>query len=155
MIQEKLWKSVEKGFSEFPVSADLQATALDNLRFWLGDRRFAEAHPQLESLIRSGKFASLFDAFFRQIPFGTGGRRGPVGFGTNRMNLHTVATSAQGHAAFLKARYPDRKDLGVVIAYDVRVFKDLRGVYDRNLANPLLDKTSRDFARICCGRPLR
>ncbi|MEE9226825.1 MAG: phospho-sugar mutase, partial [Acidobacteriota bacterium] len=83
-MQEKLWKSVEKGFSEIPVSAELKATALDNLRYWLDDSRFAEAYPQLEGLIRSGKFASLFDAFFRQIPFGTGGRRGPVGFGTNR-----------------------------------------------------------------------
>jgi phosphoglucomutase/phosphomannomutase len=140
--------AIRDGFSAIQVSPDLRQTALDNLKKWFADAALAATRPQLEFLVESGNFAALFDAFFRQIPFGTGGRRGGVGFGPNRINHHTVETSAQGHADYLKRRFPDRDDLKVVLAYDVRIFNNLRGVYDPARANPLLGMTSRDFARI-------
>ena len=75
-----------------------------------------------------------------------GGRRGPVGLGTNRFNDHTLLGSVQGHAEILAETYPG-EDLRVVVAWDVRVYEDQRGVYDQGLPNPLLGVTSAEFAR--------
>ena len=81
------------------------------------------------------------------LPFGTGGRRGPVGIGTNRFNPFTLASSVQGHAEFLR-RYEPGDAHSVVVVYDVRVFHDLREVYNPDLPNPVAGVSSRDFARI-------
>ncbi|HVR74466.1 MAG TPA: phospho-sugar mutase [Planctomycetota bacterium] len=142
-----------EAFSRIEVSEALQARAEENLARWLEEDEFLEARPQLEHLIESGSFTLLFDAFFQDIPFGTGGRRGPVGFGTNRINAFTVSTSIEGHARFLKTRpgAASSTALSVVVAFDVRVFKDLRGVYDPKRPNPLLGMTSRDFAKIAAS----
>lgn len=48
--------------------------------------------------------AAMEDAFFRDLAFGTGGLRGVIGAGTNRMNVHTVGKASQGLAAYLKKR---------------------------------------------------
>jgi phosphoglucomutase/phosphomannomutase len=137
------------GFRGAKVKEEYLDTALRNLERWLQDPQFAAALPQLERLLE--KPDALFDAFFREIPFGTGGRRGPVGYGTNRFNHFTLATSIQGHAEFLRRRFPGSRDLSVVVAYDVRRFADLRGVYDRGRPNALLGMTSKDFAEIAAS----
>ena len=134
-----------EGFSKLQASESLRKRAEANLARWLADERFRDAWPQVERLIDSGNAGLVFDAFFQDLPFGTGGRRGPVGFGPNRMNPHTVSTSVEGHARFLRERFPGT-DLSVVVAFDVRVFKDLRRVYDPALPNPLLGMSSKDFA---------
>jgi phosphoglucomutase len=136
-----------QGFSTIQVESAIREKALSNLERWLSDDAFEDARPQLTYLIEKGNFNALFDAFFQQIPFGTGGRRGPVGFGTNRINSFTVSTSIEGHCEFLKRHSAAAGPLAVVIAYDVRVFRDLRGVYDPGRPNSLLGRTSRDFAR--------
>lgn len=146
------WKAlstvIRQGFAAIQVSPELKDKAVRNLERWFTDPALGDAGPQLKYLVESGNFPALFDAFFQQIPFGTGGRRGAVGFGPNRMNPQTVATSAQGHAEFLKRHSPPGKEIHLVIAFDVRVFRNLRGVYDPDRPNPLLEITSRDFARI-------
>ncbi len=93
----------------------------------------------------------LFDAFWQVLPFGTGGRRGRVGYGSNRLNPTTVAMTVQGHCQFLRAAFPGRRDLTVVVANDVRVFNDLAGVY-RFLGDdhPLLGTSSRSLGRLAC-----
>jgi len=147
--QENYLKIAVDGFSRINVAPEMKEKTIANLGQWLTDQRFEEAVPQIEYLIESANFNALFDAFFQQIPFGTGGRRGPVGFGRNRINPFTIGTSIQGHCTFLKEYARESTDgLSVVVAYDVRVFRDLRGVYDPNRPNPLLGKTSRDFATI-------
>ncbi len=145
--QTEYLERAETGFARIDVGEELREKAFENLRFWLCDDRLAYARPQLEALIEAGNFDPLFDAFFQQIPFGTGGRRGPVGFGANRINAHTIGTSIQGHCEFLKKHFPNEK-LSVVVAYDVRRFEDLRGVYDSERPNPLLGVTSYDFAQV-------
>ena len=81
------------------------------------------------------------------LPFGTGGRRGPVGIGTNRFNPFTLASSVQGHAEFLR-RYEPGDSHSVVVVYDVRRFSDLRKVYNGELPNPVAGLSSLDFAQI-------
>jgi phosphoglucomutase len=81
------------------------------------------------------------------LPFGTGGRRGAVGIGPNRMNLWTLGASVQGHCEYLKARFPGVRELFVALAYDVRQFEDKRKVFNPALPNPVLHLSSRDFAQ--------
>lgn len=146
-----LVERVRTGFSTISMDEALRHAALANFERWVSDPRFEDTLEQIESLVEAGDFAALFDAFFRQIPFGTGGRRGPVGYGTNRFNRFTLSTSIQGHATFLKERFPDEKDLSVVVAYDVRVYNDLRGVYDKERVHPLMGMSSREFARLAAS----
>ena len=92
----------------------------------------------------------LFDAFWQVLPFGTGGRRGRVGYGSNRFNPTTAAMTVQGHCNYLSAAFPGKK-LGVIVANDVRVFNDFAGVY-RFLGSdhPLLGISSRSIAKLAC-----
>jgi phosphoglucomutase len=143
-------QKLAQGFADLPVADHYKQAALDHITRWLEDVTFLPYRPQLQWLIEQEQWSLLLDSFYRTLPFGTGGRRGPVGVGTNRYNPWTLASSVQGHIGYLRERYPDQ-ELSVVIAYDVRVFHDLRGLYNPDLPNPLLNMTSRDFARVAAG----
>lgn len=133
------------GLGALSIDEAVRRRALDALERWLTGDAFAAYRPQLEGLIERGAFPELLDAFWQTIPFGTGGRRGPVGVGPNRFNPWTLGTSVQGHAEILRETYPDR-DVAVVVAYDVRVFRDVRGKYDPTRPDPLDGLSSADFA---------
>jgi phosphoglucomutase len=75
-----------------------------------------ELKTQLEGLTE----IELEDAFYKELEFGTGGMRGEIGVGTNRMNLYTVRKAAAGLGAFIESVSPEAKRRGVVIAYDSR-----------------------------------
>ncbi len=120
--------------------------ALKSLETWLTHPDFAAYRPQLSWLIEKGNFSGLLDRFYQILPFGTGGRRGAVGIGPNRMNLWTLGASVQGHCAYLKEKFPGRADLSVCLAYDVRQFKDKNKNYCPDLPNPIMGLSSRDFA---------
>jgi len=82
---------------------EITRKALENIRAWLTEPRYAEYAPQVIRLIGSGKWKDLDDAFWTVIPFGTGGRRGkmyPVG--TNAINDRTMGESAQGLAEYVR-----------------------------------------------------
>jgi phosphoglucomutase/phosphomannomutase len=143
-------QQLSQGFAPLPVAPQYKQTAIEHLLQWLQDTALAAYQPQLQWLLRQGHWSLLLDSFYRTLPFGTGGRRGPVGIGPNRFNPWTLASSVQGHIAYLRERYPQRP-LSVVIAYDVRSFHDLRGLYNPALPNPLLGLTSRDFAQVAAG----
>ena len=66
--------------------------------------------------------AKIEDAFYRDLAFGTGGLRGVIGAGTNRMNVYTVAKASQGLADYLKKNY---EKPSVVIGYDSRIKSDV------------------------------
>jgi phosphoglucomutase/phosphomannomutase len=146
--QTRAWlEACERGFGALEVGAEDRATALENLGRWLRDPSFEVYWPQLEWMIEARRYDALLDSFFRVLPFGTGGRRGPVGIGTNRFNAFSLASSVQGHAEFLRHHEPGG-DPSVVVVYDVRAYHDLRGVYSSERPNPLAGLTSRDFAMI-------
>jgi phosphoglucomutase len=141
---------VVAGIRSVAVSETYREQAVRNLGNWWSGSRYATFRPQIESLARRDRWDLLVDSFYRTIPFGTGGRRGPVGIGPNRMNHETVITSVQGHVHYLRKHFPEQP-LRVVVAFDVRVFRDLRGLYDASAPNPLLGVSSRDFARMACA----
>jgi phosphoglucomutase len=143
-------RRAEAGFRSLTASPASQASALANLEKWMETPEHGAYLPQLLWLVDTARWSVLLDSFHRVLPFGTGGRRGPVGIGTNRFNPVTLSSTVQGHVEYLRERYP-RQDLAVVIAYDVRRFADLRRVYNPDLPNPLIGVTSKQFARIAAG----
>ncbi|MEM7411756.1 MAG: hypothetical protein AAF430_16110 [Myxococcota bacterium] len=128
------------------------ATAAANLRDWLSGR-MPYAHPEiLEQHLGDDHIDLLFDAFWQVLPFGTGGRRGRVGYGPNRINETTVAMTVQGHCDYLRNTLGDRDDLTVVVANDVRVFRDLAGTYGfLGEKHPLFGVSSRSLGRLACS----
>ena len=143
-------RRAERGFAGLQVAESLKQNALRALASWLTEDALTPYRAQLHWLIETECWSLLLDGFYRVLPFGTGGRRGPVGIGPNRFNPWTLASSVQGHVAYLQERHPGAP-LSAVIAYDVRVFQDLRGLYNPDLPNPLLGMTSRGFARVAAG----
>ncbi|HZG70433.1 MAG TPA: phospho-sugar mutase [Chondromyces sp.] len=83
-------------------------------------------HPKLEVEIRNllaemeGNEKHLEEAFYKELEFGTGGMRGEIGAGTNRMNVYTVRKASAGLAAYIMEHGEEAKKRGVVIAYDSR-----------------------------------
>src|SRR4051794_27288008 len=142
-----LLSRVRAGFQGIDADAALKEKALANLSAWLTGPEFSGYRPQLEWMIQGQKWSLLVDSFYQVMPFGTGGRRGSVGIGPNRMNLWTLGASVQGHCEYLKRRLPNINPLSVVMAFDVRRFEDKRGVNNRALPTPLLPLPSRDFCQ--------
>jgi len=143
--------AVRAGFQTVEADAALKETALANLVKWLTQPDFVAYRPQLEWLAQFEKWSLLVDSFYQVMPFGTGGRRGSVGIGPNRMNLWTLGASVQGHCEYLRRRFPGETSLSVVLAFDVRQFEDRRGVYNRDLPNPVLHLSSREFCQHAAG----
>lgn len=83
---------------------------------------WVERAQQLSDELISMDAKEIEDAFFRDLSFGTGGLRGVIGAGTNRMNIYTVAWASQGLANYLKSEFSDPS---VVIGYDSRIKSDL------------------------------
>ena len=85
---------------------------------WLAEVTDAELAADLAAM--KGKEDLIEDAFFRELEFGTGGMRGVLGAGTNRMNIYTVARAAQGLANYVVANFAE-KDRSIAISYDSRI----------------------------------
>ncbi|MBX9579529.1 MAG: phospho-sugar mutase [Gemmataceae bacterium] len=143
--------AARQGFAGIDADPALKDKALANLGDWLTKPDFAGYRPQLEWMIGAGKWSVLLDSFYQLMPFGTGGRRGAVGIGPNRMNLWTLGASVQGHCLYLRERFPGVEPVSVVLAYDVRQFEDRRGVYNPALPNPVLHLSSKAFCHYAAG----
>jgi phosphoglucomutase len=125
--------------------------AIALLQEWFVNPLYAPQRDAVSAHVRDGKYALLLDSFYQFVPFGTGGRRGRVGYGPNRINDATVALSVQGHCNYLESLPTAGGSPSVVVAYDVRVFNDLAGAYTFLGGNhPLLGLTSRALARLAC-----
>jgi phosphoglucomutase/phosphomannomutase len=146
-----LLSQAAEGFKTVEADAALKEQALDFLKQWLADAEFANYRPQLHWMIETKQWAGLLDRFCQILPFGTGGRRGGVGIGPNRMNLWTLGASVQGHCEYLKECFPGVEPLRVVLAYDVRQFEDKRKNYNPDLPNPVLHLSSKGLAQHAAG----
>ncbi|HEY1186478.1 MAG TPA: phospho-sugar mutase [Gemmata sp.] len=146
-----LLSQARTGFAGIDADDNLKAKALANLETWLTHPEFAAYRSQIEHLCAAGAWSLLLDSFYQVMPFGTGGRRGSVGIGPNRMNLWTLGASVQGHCEYLRQRFPGVSPLKVVLAFDVRQFEDKRKVYNPDLPNPVLHLSSREFCQHAAG----
>ena len=97
-------------------------TYLETYNFWKNDEVFdLDTRKELEALDPVSDAKEIEDRFYRDLEFGTGGLRGVMGAGTNRMNKYTVGKATTGLARYLLDSYGDEAKIrGVVIGYDSR-----------------------------------
>ncbi|MDD3679509.1 MAG: phospho-sugar mutase [Candidatus Shapirobacteria bacterium] len=146
MTVKMLIVRAQNGFATLNINQKYVKTALGFLEDWLTKEKFKNYFPQVEQLILNQHWNYLLDSFYQIIPFGTGGRRGEVGVGPNRINPWTIQASAQGHSQYLIKKYGNEaKKRGVVFAYDNREFFGNRFL-DNNLENPVKNLTSKNLA---------
>lgn len=96
--------SYKQLFEQWNSYSDLEPVWQENLQLLVNDEKLME------------------DAFYRDLEFGTGGMRGEIGAGTNRMNTYTIRKATTGLASYIKAAGEEAMNRGVVIAYDSRRF---------------------------------
>jgi len=136
------------GFAGINVDNAIKERALSYIRQWLSGEAFAPYRPQIQWLIEQQQWTGILDRFYQVLPFGTGGRRGSVGIGPNRMNAWTLIASVQGHSAYLKEKFPGAGQIQVTVAYDCRCFKDAKKQYNPALPNPVLNLSSKDLCHL-------
>ncbi len=89
-------------------------------RTWLGSGYDASTQEAVRAMLDNADTTELVDAFYRDLEFGTGGLRGIMGAGSNRMNRYTVAAATQGLANYLLREFATLPQISVVIGYDCR-----------------------------------
>ena len=98
----------------------LNKAAYDEIIKWLTDEEFTEFVPQLTEEIEEQKWDDLMDKFYRVVIFGTGGIRGLMDIGTNRLNNYMIRWASQAYAQYLLKYKKDKVKQGVALAYDSR-----------------------------------
>ncbi|MGP1416796.1 MAG: phospho-sugar mutase [Prevotella fusca] len=89
-------------------------------RQWLSPAFDEETRSAVEAMINNEDKADLIESFYKDLEFGTGGLRGIMGAGSNRMNIYTVGMATQGFANYLKINFKDKEQISVVVCHDCR-----------------------------------
>jgi len=89
-------------------------------QIWLDGNYNEETKADIRRMVFADDKTELIESFYRDLEFGTGGLRGIMGAGTNRMNIYTVGAATQGLSNYLKAQFPDVPQISVVIGHDCR-----------------------------------
>ena len=87
---------------------------------WLSDVYDEQTRNEVKQMLDQEDKTELIDSFYRDLEFGTGGLRGIMGAGSNRMNIYTVGAATQGLSNYLKKEFADLKQIKVAIGYDCR-----------------------------------
>ena len=95
-------------------------TIREKANIWLNDNINSETKKEIENLLKPENEKDLIEAFYKELEFGTGGLRGIMGAGTNRMNIYTIGMATQGYSNYLKKNFSDKKQIKLAIAYDCR-----------------------------------
>ncbi len=98
---------------------NLDKAISDRIRIWLDGNYDQDTKNEIQQLIDAGNTEELTDAFYKDLEFGTGGLRGIMGVGTNRVNKYTLGMATQGLSNYLKEVYGD-EPISVAIAHDSR-----------------------------------
>jgi phosphoglucomutase len=87
---------------------------------WLSPTYDEQTRKEVQALLDNEDSTELIDSFYRSLEFGTGGLRGIMGVGTNRMNIYTSGAATQGLSNYLKMNFTDLPEIKVAIAHDCR-----------------------------------
>lgn len=87
---------------------------------WLGAEYDEETRAAVKAMLENEDKTELIECFYKDLEFGTGGLRGIMGAGTNRMNIYTVGAATQGLANYLKVAFAELPEIKVVVGHDVR-----------------------------------
>jgi phosphoglucomutase len=101
-------------------NTELLAVAIENARKWLSDYFDAETRAQVKAMLDNENKTELIDCFCKNLEFGTGGLRGKMNVGTNRMNIYTVGMATQGLANYVNDAFKDLPEIKVAIGHDCR-----------------------------------
>ena len=101
-------------------NAALIAQCEERAKQWLSPAFDEETRKEVQAMLDNEDKTDLIDAFYRDLEFGTGGLRGIMGAGTNRMNKYIVGMATQGFANYILKAFPGRDDLSVVVGHDCR-----------------------------------
>ena len=99
---------------------DLIKVVTEKAATWLGDGYDEATKAEVKRMLDAEDKTELIDSFYRDLEFGTGGLRGIMGAGSNRMNKYTVGAATQGLANYLKVAFKDLPEISVVVGHDVR-----------------------------------
>ena len=99
---------------------DLLKSVTEKANQWLGEGYDDETRAEVKRMLESEDKNELIDSFYRDLEFGTGGLRGIMGAGSNRMNKYTVGAATQGLSNYLKVAFADLDQISVVVGHDVR-----------------------------------
>ena len=89
---------------------ELDPTILEKANAWLQGNYDADAKRAIQKMLDDKAYTELTDSFYRSLEFGTGGLRGIMGVGTNRINKYTIGVATQGLANYLKKNLSRREN---------------------------------------------
>ncbi len=101
-------------------NAQLIAQCEAKAKQWLSPAFDKETQTAVRGMIEAQDKTDLIESFYKDLEFGTGGLRGIMGAGSNRMNIYTVGMATQGFANYLKKNFAGRSDISVVVCHDCR-----------------------------------
>jgi phosphoglucomutase len=104
---------------ELSTLSKIDKATQQRINSWLNGNYDEQTKDEIRQLVKAGKEEELNDAFYKQLEFGTGGLRGIMGAGSNKMNKYTVGLATQGLANYLKKSFPGQQ-IKVAIAHDSR-----------------------------------
>ena len=99
---------------------ELLKTVTAKAQTWLGEGYDEETKAEVKKMLENEDKTDLIECFYKDLEFGTGGLRGIMGVGSNRMNIYTVGAATQGLANYLKDAFADMEQISVVGGHDVR-----------------------------------
>ncbi|MDR1718003.1 MAG: phospho-sugar mutase [Dysgonomonas sp.] len=101
-------------------SNDLLMQVTAKAKTWLSDKYDDETRKEVQALLDKEDKTELIEAFYKDLEFGTGGLRGIMGVGTNRVNIYTIGAATQGLTNYLLKEFSSLKQIKVVIGHDCR-----------------------------------
>ncbi|MDE6243692.1 MAG: phospho-sugar mutase, partial [Muribaculaceae bacterium] len=99
---------------------DLLKSVMEKAEKWLSPKYDEKTRAEVKAMMEAEDKTPLIEAFYKDLEFGTGGLRGIMGAGTNRMNIYTVGAATQGLANYLKDTFKDLPQISVCVGHDVR-----------------------------------
>ena len=101
-------------------NTEIIKTAKAKAEAWLNDAYDQKTQEAVKKMLDAADSTELVDSFYNDLEFGTGGLRGIMGAGTNRMNIYTVGAATQGFANYINKVFPDAPHKAVCIGHDCR-----------------------------------
>ncbi|MEF2620913.1 MAG: phospho-sugar mutase, partial [Xylanibacter rarus] len=101
-------------------NTELIALCENKAKQWLSPFFDQETQEKIKAMLENEDKTDLIESFYKNLEFGTGGLRGIMGVGSNRMNIYTVGMATQGFANYLKKNFADREQISVVVCHDCR-----------------------------------
>ncbi len=92
----------------------------EKAQLWLGEGYDEETRNEVKRMLEAEDKTELIESFYKDLEFGTGGLRGIMGAGSNRMNIYTVGAATQGLANYLNEAFKDLPQISVAVGHDVR-----------------------------------